>query len=185
MFHPSGDEPKNGAGNRYALVTAVAKRAKQLRDGAPKLVESRSRNPITIALEEIAAGKLKIVIPTPEELEAAGREIAVRPERIGAAELVKIPEQEEPVEAVAAEAESVPPEASTELEEAEVSAEAEEQPQMVVESGEEEPVEAVAAEVESEEVLPEASAEASAEAEEQPQTAEIGEKKSRRKSRPI
>ena len=142
MFHPSGDEPKNGAGNRYALVTAVAKRAKQLRDGAPKLVESRSRNPITIALEEIAAGKLKIVIPTPEELEAAGREIAVRPERIGAAELLKIPEQEEPVEAVAAE-------------------------------------------VESEEVLPEASAEASAEAEEQPQTAEIGEKKSRRKSRPI
>jgi len=186
MVHPSSDESKNGKGSRYALVMAVAKRAKQLREGAPKLVESKSRNPITIALEEIAAGKLKIVIPTPEELEAASREIAViRPKPTETAELLKIPEQEEePVEAAAAEAESVEgvsSEASSESEEPEeavVSTQTDEQTQIVADSGEEElaqgeePVEAESLEVALAEALTEA--EVSAEADEE-QTEEVEE----------
>ena len=58
MPFPSSDELEKKVGNKYSLVIAAAKRAKQLRDGAPRLVESKSRNLITIALEEIAAGKL-------------------------------------------------------------------------------------------------------------------------------
>jgi len=70
MIYPSADELEKRVGSKYSLVIAVAKRAKQLREGAPKLVESKSTNPITIALEEIACGKIKIVAPTPEQLEA-------------------------------------------------------------------------------------------------------------------
>jgi len=50
-------------GSKYALVTLAAKRAKQLKSGAPPLIETKSVNPLTIALEEIAAGKIKCVVP--------------------------------------------------------------------------------------------------------------------------
>jgi DNA-directed RNA polymerase subunit omega len=60
-------EPKS----RYALVIAAAKRARQINnyhhqlgegtfdDFPPPLVESRSKNYLTIALEEIGQGKIK------------------------------------------------------------------------------------------------------------------------------
>ncbi|HIE50605.1 MAG TPA: DNA-directed RNA polymerase subunit omega [Armatimonadetes bacterium] len=47
-------------GSKYALVVAVANRARQLNQGATPLVETKSDNPVAIALEEIAAGKLKV-----------------------------------------------------------------------------------------------------------------------------
>ncbi len=50
--------------NKYALVMLAAKRAKQLQEqgiARRALVNSSSQNPLTIALEEIAAGRL---IPT-------------------------------------------------------------------------------------------------------------------------
>lgn len=62
-------EPKS----RYALVIAAAKRARQINnyhhqlgegtfdDFPPPLVESRSKNYLTIALEEIAQGKIRTV----------------------------------------------------------------------------------------------------------------------------
>lgn len=68
-------EPKPGS--KYALVIAVAKRAKQLREGSPKLVDIKSRNHITIALEEIAQGLTKIHLPSPEEIEASERRDSV------------------------------------------------------------------------------------------------------------
>ncbi len=64
-------EPRPGS--KYALVIAVAKRAKQLREGSPKLVDIKSRNHITIALEEIAQGLTKIHLPSLEEIEASER----------------------------------------------------------------------------------------------------------------
>lgn len=63
---------KNVDGSRYALVIAAAKRARQINnyhhqlgegtfdDFAPPLVESRSKNYLTMALEEIAEGKITI-----------------------------------------------------------------------------------------------------------------------------
>jgi len=44
--------------NKYLLVMMVAKRAKELTKGAKSLVKSKYKQPITIALEEIKAGKV-------------------------------------------------------------------------------------------------------------------------------
>ncbi len=45
-------------GSSYDLVVAAAKRARQLRDGARPLVDIDSKNPLTIALQEIAEGSI-------------------------------------------------------------------------------------------------------------------------------
>lgn len=65
-------------GNRYAIVVAVAKRARQLKSGAKPLVEIESKNPTTIALHEISAGLVTIMefqpdapAPAKEELQPA------------------------------------------------------------------------------------------------------------------
>lgn len=44
--------------SKYTLVSVAAKRARQLLDGKPRCVESLSEKPLTIALEELAQGKL-------------------------------------------------------------------------------------------------------------------------------
>ncbi len=56
----------------YVLALVTAKRAKQLREGAPQLVECESNHSITIALEEIAQHKIRAVMPdlVAEELQA-------------------------------------------------------------------------------------------------------------------
>jgi DNA-directed RNA polymerase subunit omega len=73
MMHPRIDDLLAVAdGSRYGLVIAAAKRARQINnyhhqlgegtfdDFAPPLVESRSKNYLTMALEEIAEGKITI-----------------------------------------------------------------------------------------------------------------------------
>ena len=72
MMYPRLDDLLASAnGSRYALVIAAAKRARQINnyhhqlgegtfeDFPPPLVESRSKNYLTIALEEVAEGKIK------------------------------------------------------------------------------------------------------------------------------
>jgi len=44
---------------KFVLTNLAAKRAKQLKEGAPPLVRIESSHPLTIALAEIAAGKIK------------------------------------------------------------------------------------------------------------------------------
>jgi len=44
--------------NKYLLAMMVANRAKELTKGAKPLVKSKYKKPITIALEEIKAGKV-------------------------------------------------------------------------------------------------------------------------------
>ena len=51
--------------NRFELVLAGARRAKQLFKGAPPLVESDNKEVVT-ALREIAAFKVKIEFPEKE-----------------------------------------------------------------------------------------------------------------------
>ena len=55
--------------NRFKLVQAVAKRARQLSEGATALVECDSSNPLTIAIHEIASGAISVAdgIATPAE----------------------------------------------------------------------------------------------------------------------
>ena len=45
--------------SRYTLVVAAAKRARQLMEGVEPLIDVNSSKPVTIALNEIAAGKVK------------------------------------------------------------------------------------------------------------------------------
>ncbi len=76
MIHPRIDELLNtdagGVDSRYALVIVAAKRARQINnyhhqlgegmgfeEAPPPLVESRSKNYLTMSLEEIAQGKIK------------------------------------------------------------------------------------------------------------------------------
>jgi len=54
--------------NRYSLVVLAAKRAKQIKEGAPPLIATDSTNSLTIALEEIAAGKINY-IEAPEPID--------------------------------------------------------------------------------------------------------------------
>jgi len=72
VIHPRIDELLENVDSRYALVIIAAKRARQINnyhhqlgegigfeDAPPPLIESRSKNYLTMALEEIAEGKLK------------------------------------------------------------------------------------------------------------------------------
>jgi len=55
-------------GGMYALVVAVAKRAKQLREGRQAVVESDSGNMLTVAIQELVEGKVVVRPPgVPEE----------------------------------------------------------------------------------------------------------------------
>ena len=58
MIYPSADKLENW-GSKYSLVVLAAKRAKQLKGGAATLIKTDSRNPLTVALEEIAAGAIE------------------------------------------------------------------------------------------------------------------------------
>ncbi len=70
MIHPRIDDLLGRVDSRYALVIMAAKRARQInnyhhqlgegtfQDFPPPLVESRSKNYLTMALEEIAEGKI-------------------------------------------------------------------------------------------------------------------------------
>ena len=70
MINPRIDELLDNVDARYALDIVAAKRARQINnyhhqlgegtfDEFPPLVESRSKNYLTMALEETAEGKIK------------------------------------------------------------------------------------------------------------------------------
>ena len=71
MISPRIDELTERVDSNYASVIVAAKRARQINSYShnlgegtfdefpPPMVESRSKNYLTLALEEIAAGKLK------------------------------------------------------------------------------------------------------------------------------
>lgn len=58
MIFPSlGDLMKN-VDSKYTLAVTVAKRARQLTDGAQKLVNFNSDKPVTIAIHEVYEGRI-------------------------------------------------------------------------------------------------------------------------------
>lgn len=63
---PSPDSLNKFQAGRFVLSNLAAKRAKQLREGAPPLVNIESNHPLTIALEEIAAGRITPIMPSLE-----------------------------------------------------------------------------------------------------------------------
>ncbi len=44
--------------SRFRFTIMVARRAKQLINGAPKMVDVKAENPLTVAIEEVSSGKV-------------------------------------------------------------------------------------------------------------------------------
>ncbi|GAA0114387.1 DNA-directed RNA polymerase subunit omega [Clostridium senegalense] len=53
MINPSIVDLLNKVENRYSLVVAASKRARQIIDGSEPLIETESTKPVTIAIKEI------------------------------------------------------------------------------------------------------------------------------------
>jgi DNA-directed RNA polymerase subunit omega len=60
---------KRVPGGKYALARAVAERARQLQSGATPLVEVRTPNPLSVAIDEIVQGKITFTIDTADQVE--------------------------------------------------------------------------------------------------------------------
>ena len=58
MINPSLDTLVEKVDSKYTLVVLAAKRAREIMDGQQPLVESKSNKPVTVALEEVAQGKI-------------------------------------------------------------------------------------------------------------------------------
>lgn len=70
MDHAKLREAKKKIGSTFALTVLLQKRCQELVRGAVKLVETESKNPIDIALEEVLAGKIWLgdrITPLPPE----------------------------------------------------------------------------------------------------------------------
>jgi DNA-directed RNA polymerase subunit omega len=61
-----GEEPV--VTSRYSIVMATAKRARQIIAGDEPLVDADGRKPLTIAVQELNDGKLKILGDEEEDL---------------------------------------------------------------------------------------------------------------------
>ena len=73
MLHPSysdlmkvvnadaqpGEEPV--VSSRYSIVMATSKRARQLTDGEEAYVDETGKKPLSVAVEELNSGKIKIL----------------------------------------------------------------------------------------------------------------------------
>ncbi len=79
MLHPSyadlinvvnsgveeGEDPV--VNSRYSIVMATSKRARQIIAGDEELVECRGKKPLSVAVEELYQGKVKILSEEEEE----------------------------------------------------------------------------------------------------------------------
>lgn len=88
MLYPSINEIKHKADSRYTLVILAAKRARDLVDGKPALVDCKVNRPVSIAAKEINEDMIKVHYPEDdpvveeeaEETEEASEEEAEEPE---------------------------------------------------------------------------------------------------------
>ncbi|WP_422448233.1 DNA-directed RNA polymerase subunit omega [Thermoanaerobacterium sp. DL9XJH110] len=63
MMYPSIDSLTSKYDSKYTIAVAAAKRARQLVEGEPKLVDVKTTKPVSIALFELDAGKIKVESP--------------------------------------------------------------------------------------------------------------------------
>lgn len=87
MIYPSADKIEKEIESKYALVVLAAKRARQVKEGAATLIDTESVNPLTIALEEIADGKLRYKF---DETSLAGREALADKEAVVGARDIEV-----------------------------------------------------------------------------------------------
>ena len=75
IVKPTVNELLDHAENRFALVIATSKRARQIAKGDEKLTDSNEESPVTLAANEINEGKVEIIEEGSEEqLEAETQE---------------------------------------------------------------------------------------------------------------
>jgi DNA-directed RNA polymerase subunit omega len=67
MIYPTLSSLLEKVDSKYTLVVAVAKRARQLVDGQPRLTKVDSNKPVTIAINEINDKKIGYVRNKPEK----------------------------------------------------------------------------------------------------------------------
>ena len=65
------------AANRYELVIATARRARQIAAGAEPMTDVKETSPVTLAANEISEGKVKIVEETEDEEDDIERDMKV------------------------------------------------------------------------------------------------------------
>ncbi len=91
MLKPAIEHLMDKAASKFALVTLASRRAReinayfnQLGEGlgnmVPPQVSSTAVKPLTISFEEIAAGKIKMIPKTLEEIEAEAARLAAEAE---------------------------------------------------------------------------------------------------------
>ena len=80
---PSPDILNEMECGKFVLANLAAKRAKQLKDGAPPLVVIDSKHPLSIALAEIAAGKIRPVFNVEPEAVIGGVDTSALDDEIG------------------------------------------------------------------------------------------------------
>jgi DNA-directed RNA polymerase subunit omega len=58
MLYPAMNQLTSYVPNRYMLVNVVARRARQIAEGAEETGEHLDEKPVTLAIHEVAEGKL-------------------------------------------------------------------------------------------------------------------------------
>lgn len=61
MIEPPLTQLEEHVDSKYTLVSLAAKRARELIDGAPSRFQGKERKPVSIAMEEIAAGDVAYI----------------------------------------------------------------------------------------------------------------------------
>ena len=87
MIYPSPDKIDKQVESKYALVILAAKRAKQIKEGSRPRLPTDSTKPLTIALEEIAEGKVQFKF---DEQSLAGREAIADQEAVVGARDIEV-----------------------------------------------------------------------------------------------
>ena len=76
MLYPSINEIKHKADSRYTLVILAAKRARDIVDGKPALVDCKVNKPVSIAAKEINEDMIKVRYPEESPAEEEQEEAA-------------------------------------------------------------------------------------------------------------
>ena len=63
MFNPDLRNVLKNKTSRYSLVTAIAKRAREISSDAQENEEILNEKPVSIALDEIISGEYKVIEP--------------------------------------------------------------------------------------------------------------------------
>ena len=77
MVKPTVAELLKKAKNRYELVIATSKRARQIADGDKKLTDVEEESPVTLAANEINEGKVQIYKADEEEYDDENEDVSL------------------------------------------------------------------------------------------------------------